>query len=152
MWGLDSEESSFLNCPLHLLLTHCHGDLIPHGQRGSKWRWRQARKAALTSSWQYCCNLQETPWSWGRRVGIRKFLVHKTAAQRHCEAEDKTQEGAWGENTDGFCETVLCYVTTTAKHSVFKMSLHWILSTKCSLRAALQLALKRQSAIKTRKT
>lgn len=80
--GLDSEESWSLNCPLHLFLTHSHGDLTPHGHcplwRGSKWRWRQARKAALTSSWQYRCNLRETPQSCGRRVGIRRFFAYKT--------------------------------------------------------------------------
>lgn len=65
-------------------------------------------------------------------------LLTRKATQRLCETEDNTQEGAWGENTDGFCETVLCYLTTTAKHFVFKMSLNWKLSTKCSLRAALQ--------------
>lgn len=52
-------------------------------------------------------------------------LPTRQTTQRPCETEDNTQEGAWGENTDGFCEAVLCYLTTSAKHSVLKMSLNW---------------------------
>lgn len=78
----------------------------------------------------------------GKESGSQwESLPTRQATQRLCETEGKTQQGARGENTDGFCETVLCYLTTTAKHSVFKMSLNWYLSTKCSLREALQLAL-----------
>lgn len=41
---------------------------VPHGEL-PKQRWNQAREPALTSSWQYWCNLQETqwrPWKEGR--------------------------------------------------------------------------------------
>lgn len=34
-------------------------------------------------------------------------LPARQASQRLCETEDNAQEGAWGENTDGFCETLL---------------------------------------------
>lgn len=132
-------------CPLtvlHLFCTHSHGDLILHG-RCSLWRGsngdggRQGKQISQTpgSTAAICRKLhtaEEGEWE------SESSLPTRQATQRRCEAEDNTQEGAWGENTDGFSETVLCYLTTSAKHPAFKMSLSWKLSTKCSLRAALQ--------------